>query len=94
MLLVEYTAGAGAQIGGRFEELHVIREYARADDAICRSAFVSIRAICWRPATTSRPRTGLKKTVAEADRILGLEHVRVIHANDSKGAARVARRPA
>jgi deoxyribonuclease-4 len=29
---------------------------------------------------------GFKKTVAEADRILGLEHVRVIHANDSKGA--------
>jgi deoxyribonuclease-4 len=28
---------------------------------------------------------GFKKTVAEADRILGLEHVRVIHANDSKG---------
>jgi deoxyribonuclease-4 len=27
---------------------------------------------------------GLTKTVAEADRILGLDHVRVIHANDSK----------
>ena len=29
---------------------------------------------------------GLKKTIACADRILGLDHVRVIHANDSKGA--------
>ena len=28
MLLVGITVGAGAQIGGRFEELHVIREYA------------------------------------------------------------------
>src|SRR5262249_30120566 len=27
-LLVECTVGAGSQIGGRFEELHVIREYA------------------------------------------------------------------
>jgi deoxyribonuclease IV len=27
---------------------------------------------------------GLKKTIAEADRILGLENVRVMHANDSK----------
>ena len=29
MLLVENTVGAGAQLGSRFEELHVIREYAR-----------------------------------------------------------------
>jgi apurinic endonuclease APN1 len=27
---------------------------------------------------------GLQKTVAEADRILGIAHVKVIHANDSK----------
>jgi deoxyribonuclease-4 len=29
---------------------------------------------------------GLKATVAEADSVLGLDLVRVIHANDSKGA--------
>ena len=28
MLLIENTVGAGAQLGGRFEELHVMREYA------------------------------------------------------------------
>ena len=28
MLLVENTVGAGAQLGSRFEELHVMREYA------------------------------------------------------------------
>ena len=28
MLLAECTVGAGGQIGSRFEELHVIREYA------------------------------------------------------------------
>ena len=27
MLLMENTVGAGAQLGSRFEELHVIREY-------------------------------------------------------------------
>ena len=32
MLLVENTVGAGAQLGGRFEELHVIREYGAQDD--------------------------------------------------------------
>jgi deoxyribonuclease IV len=30
--------------------------------------------------------SGLKQTVAEIDRALGIENVRVIHANDSKGA--------
>ena len=28
MLLIENTAGAGAQLGSRLEELHVMREYA------------------------------------------------------------------
>jgi hypothetical protein len=28
MLLIENTVGAGAQLGGRFEELHVMREFA------------------------------------------------------------------
>ncbi len=32
-----------------------------------------------------RARLGCKQTVAEADRILGLDNVHVIHANDSKG---------
>ena len=30
------------------------------------------------------PSAGLKRTVAELDRVLGIENVRVIHANDSK----------
>ena len=55
MLLVEYTVGAGAQIGGRFEELPVIREFApRMTDL--PSAFAWTPAICSRRATTSRPR--------------------------------------
>src|SRR5262249_43007585 len=28
MLLIENTVGAGSQLGGKFEELHVMREYA------------------------------------------------------------------
>jgi deoxyribonuclease-4 len=83
MLLVECTAGAGAQIGGRLEELHIIREYAaqmtHLPMGFCLDTchlLVSGYDISTEP--------GLKKTVAEADRILGLENVRVIHANDSK----------
>ena len=85
MLLIECTAEAGAQIGGRLEELHVIREYAaqmtHLPVGFCLDT-CHLLASGYNIATEE----GFKKTVAEADRILGLEHVRVIHANDSKGA--------
>ena len=85
MLLVECTVGAGAQIGGRFEELHVIREYA-AQMTHLPVGFCLDTCHLLASGYDVATREGLKKTVAEADRILGLEHVRVIHANDSKGA--------
>jgi deoxyribonuclease-4 len=84
MLLVEGTAGAGAQLGSRFEELHVIRDYAgRMTDlpvGFCLDT-CHLLASGYNIATAE----GLRKTVAEADSILGLGHVHVIHANDSKG---------
>ena len=83
MLLVECTAGAGAQIGGRLEELHVIREYAaqmtHLPVGFCLDT-CHLLVSGYNIATAD----GFKTTVADADRILGLEHVRVIHANDSK----------
>jgi deoxyribonuclease-4 len=83
MLLIENTVGAGAQIGGRLEELHVIRDYAsRMTDlpvGFCLDT-CHLLASGYDVATAA----GLKKTVAEIDRVLGLEHVRVMHANDSK----------
>jgi deoxyribonuclease-4 len=83
MLLVECTAGAGAQIGGCFEELHAIREFAvqmtHLPVGFCLDT-CHLLVSGYDIATEE----GLKKTVAEADRILGLEHVRVIHSNDSK----------
>ena len=85
MLLVECTVGAGSQIGGKFEELNAIREFA--------SKFTELPVgfcldTCHLLASGHDVATeaGLKKTVAEADRVLGLDHVHVIHANDSKGA--------
>jgi deoxyribonuclease IV len=83
MLLLECTAGAGAQIGGRMEELHVIREYAEKMTHLpvgyCLDT-CHLLVSGYDIATDD----GLKKTIADAERILGLEHVRVIHANDSK----------
>jgi deoxyribonuclease-4 len=85
MLLVECTAGAGAQIGGRLEELHVIREYA-AQMTHLPVGFCLDTCHLLVSGYNIATEDGLKETVAEADRILGLDHVRVIHANDSKGA--------
>ena len=82
-LLVENTVGAGSQLGGRIEELHVIREYAsnRTDLPIgfCLDT-CHLLASGYDIATPE----GLKKTVAEVDRIVGLQNVHVIHTNDSK----------
>ncbi|HVO98887.1 MAG TPA: deoxyribonuclease IV [Bryobacteraceae bacterium] len=85
MLLVECTVGAGAQIGGRLEELHVIREYA-AQMTHLPVGFCLDTCHLLASGYDISTEAGLKKTVGEADRILGLEHVHVIHANDSKGA--------
>ncbi len=83
MLLLECTAGAGAQIGGKFEELHVIRDYAAGMTPLpvgfCLDT-CHLLVSGYNIATED----GLKETILEAERILGLEHVRVIHANDSK----------
>jgi deoxyribonuclease-4 len=83
MLLVECTAGAGAQIGGRLEELHVIREYA-AQMTHLPVGFCLDTCHLLVSGYDISTEDGLNTTVAEAERILGLEHVRVIHANDSK----------
>jgi len=83
MLLLENTAGAGAQLGSRFEELHVMREYAaKMTDlpiGFCLDT-CHLLAAGFDVSTAA----GLRHTVAEAGRLLGLDNVRVIHANDSK----------
>jgi len=83
MLLLECTAGAGAQIGGKLEELHIIREYA-AQMTHLPVGFCLDTCHLLVSGYDISTESGFKKTIAEAHRILGLEHVRVIHANDSK----------
>ena len=85
MLLVENTVGAGAQLGSRFEELHVIREYgAKMTDLPIGFCLDTCHLLASNYDVASAE--GLKKTIAEADRLLGLDNVHVMHANDSKGA--------
>jgi deoxyribonuclease-4 len=83
-LLVENTVGAGAQLGSRFEELHVIREYgAKFTDLSIGFCLDTCHLLASGHDVSTAD--GLKQTVADADSILGLDHVRIIHTNDSKG---------
>lgn len=85
-ILLENTVGSGAQIGSRFEELAVLRQFAAPAVAFgigyCLDTCHCFASGHYDVSTAE----GLKHTVREAERVLGLEHVRVIHSNDSKGA--------
>jgi deoxyribonuclease-4 len=80
-VLLENTVGSGAQIGSRFEELRAIHDALDLDTGFCLDT-CHLLAAGFDVSTA----VGLKKTVAEIKRVLGLENVRLIHANDSKGA--------
>jgi deoxyribonuclease-4 len=85
MLLIENTVGAGAQLGGRFEELHVMREFApKLTDVPIGFCLDTCHLLA--SGFDIANLDGLRDMIAEADRLLGLDNVRVIHANDSKGA--------
>ncbi len=85
MLLIENTVGAGAQLGGRFEELHVMREFApKLTDVPIGFCLDTCHLLA--SGFDIANADGLREMLAEADRLLGLNNVRVIHANDSKGA--------
>jgi deoxyribonuclease-4 len=83
-LLIENTVGAGAQVGGRLEELHVMREYGAKMTDLAIGFCLDTCHLLASGYDVASP-DGLRKAVAEADRLLGLENVPVIHANDSKG---------
>jgi deoxyribonuclease IV len=83
MILIENTAGGGTKLGGCFEELKVIREVAGTcvDAAI---GFCLDTAHCLESGYDIAHPEGLRDMVRRADALLGIEHVRVMHANDSK----------
>ena len=82
-VLLENTAGSGFHLGGRLEELRVIRELAARETDLAVGYCLDtchLLAAGFDIASAG----GLKKTVADVERLLGCENVRVIHANDSK----------
>jgi deoxyribonuclease-4 len=83
VVLLENTAGSGAAIGSRFEELAAIRDLVSAcadlDVGYCLDT-----AHCLAAGYDVSTESGLRATLNEAERVLGLARVRVIHTNDSK----------
>jgi deoxyribonuclease-4 len=84
-VLLENTVGAGCQIGGKLEELRTIRDFAARETDLPIGYCLDTCHLLASGYDVAQPK-GLKATVDEADRVLGLDLVRVIHANDSKGA--------
>ena len=84
-VLLENTVGSGCQIGSRFEELRMIRDLA-ARETDLKLAYCLDTCHLFAAGFVIAQATGLARTVAAVDRTLGLDLVRVIHSNDSKGA--------
>ncbi len=82
-VLLENTAGSGAALGSRFEELGIMRRFA-AELTDLQVGFCIDTCHCLASGYDLSSAAGLRHTVAEIDRTLGIENVRVIHANDSK----------
>jgi deoxyribonuclease-4 len=85
-LLFENTVGAGDQLGSKFAELRALREVTQPRIefplGFCLDTCHCFASGRYNVATPE----GLKHTVDEIETVLGLDHVKVIHTNDSKGA--------
>jgi deoxyribonuclease-4 len=82
-ILLENTAGAGALIGSRFEELAHLRALARRGLGF-RVGFCLDTAHALASGYDVASAKGLRATLKEVECVLGLANVPVIHANDSK----------
>lgn len=84
-VLLENTVGGGTRIGQQFEHLRIIRDLA-ARETDLPIAYCLDTCHLFAAGFNIVDTAGLEATVASADQILGIDQVRVMHANDSKGA--------
>ncbi len=82
-VLLENTAGAGAALGSRLEELAVMRQFAAELSELKIGFCIDTCHLLVSGFDISHP-VGVNQTVAMVDKILGWDNVPVIHANDSK----------
>jgi deoxyribonuclease-4 len=84
-LLLENTAGGGSTIGRTLEELKTLRD-AVASRLPFAVGFCLDTCHLFASGFDVASEAGLLDVVRRVDAVLGLDHVPVIHANDSKGA--------
>lgn len=83
VLLLEHTAGAGCVLGSRFEELRAMRD-AAARLTRLRTGYCLDTCHLLAAGFDIAAGRGLEETLARAEAVLGLDNVKVIHANDSR----------
>ena len=81
LVLLENTAGSANSLGHRFEQLQAIIEAA---DRPGRLGLCLDTAHAYQAGYDVASPDGLDRTLEELDRRVGLEHLRIIHANDSR----------
>lgn len=81
-VLLEITAGQGSSVGYKFEHLAVIMERCLYPErlGICFDTCHAFAA-----GYDLRTPEGYEQTIASLDRLVGLEHLKAIHLNDSLG---------
>lgn len=80
MVLLENTAGQGSAVGYRFEHLHSIMEKVHSERVgICFDTCHAFAA-----GYDIRTKEGFEATMEELDKVVGLQHLKVLHLNDSK----------
>ncbi|MFB6184345.1 MAG: deoxyribonuclease IV [Haloarculaceae archaeon] len=80
-VLVESDAGSGTKLGGDFEHLAAVLDRSEQDLDVCLDTAHTFAA----GYDLSTPEA-VDETVAAFDDVVGLEHLRCIHLNDSKHA--------
>ena len=81
-LLIENTCGQGNTLGGSFEQLQDILALLDGLPAAC----CIDTAHCYAAGMDISSRAGLKKIIESLRRTVGLDRVKVIHANDCRSA--------
>jgi deoxyribonuclease-4 len=81
MILLENTAGQGNSLGYRFDQLAAILDQVRNPDrvGVCLDTCHAFAA-----GYDVRSEDCYRETIADLDRLVGIEKVKVFHVNDSK----------
>lgn len=80
-VLLELTAGQGTCLGSSFAELRWLLDDIGSPE---RTGVCVDTCHAWAAGYDLRSEAGYERTVAELDRVIGLERVRAFHLNDSK----------